>query len=68
MDFIYLFRVLLKRKWIILGSAVLAAAIAYYFTRNEPLNYRSTAEISTGFTVSEENLINPAFNVYEAET
>ena len=32
MDFVYLIRVLLHRKWIILGSAVLAALIAWFLT------------------------------------
>ena len=31
MDFIYLLRVLLKRKWIIIGAGILAAFIAWYF-------------------------------------
>jgi succinoglycan biosynthesis transport protein ExoP len=35
MDFIYLFRILLKRKWIIMGAALLAGIIAWFFTRNE---------------------------------
>jgi hypothetical protein len=36
MDFVYLLRVLMKRKWIIIGSAFIAALIAWYFTKDEP--------------------------------
>lgn len=69
MDFVYLLRVLLKRKWIILVSGFIAAGVAYFFTRNEPKRYRSTAQVSTGFTVSDEIKVNSEnFSVYEADT
>jgi succinoglycan biosynthesis transport protein ExoP len=68
MDFIYLVRVLLKRKWIIIGAGIIAALIAYYFTRNEPKTYRSTAQVSTGFTISDEIKVNENFSFYEADT
>lgn len=68
MDFIYLFRILIKRKWLILGAAFLAAVIAWFFTRNEPKKYRSSAEVSTGFTVSDEIKVgNDNFSFYEAD-
>ena len=54
MDFLYLLRVLLKRKWLILGAAALAATIAWVLTMNQPKKYRSLAQISTGFTVNDE--------------
>lgn len=59
MDFIYLFRVLMKKKWIILGAALIAAVIAFFFTRNQPRKYKSFAQISTGFTQSEDIRLNP---------
>jgi succinoglycan biosynthesis transport protein ExoP len=69
MDFIYLFRMLLKRKWIILGSAILAAGIAYFLTKNNEKKYRSTAQISTGFTISDDIKVNQEnFSFYEADT
>ena len=68
MDFIYLLRVLLKRKWIILGAAVLAALLALYFTRNESKQYLSSAQISTGYAIKEVVSINPDFDPYAAET
>ena len=67
MDFVYLIRVLLHRKWIILGSAVLAALIAWYLTRDEPKYYRSSTRISTGFAVPDEIRVNENFAAYDAE-
>lgn len=62
-------RMLLKRKWIILGSAVLASGIAYFLTRNNERKYRSTAQISTGFTISDDIKVNQEnFSFYEADT
>jgi polysaccharide biosynthesis transport protein len=54
MDFLYLLRVLLKRKWLILGTGLAAAAIAFGLTINQPKKYRSFMQFSTGFTVSDE--------------
>jgi Mrp family chromosome partitioning ATPase/uncharacterized protein involved in exopolysaccharide biosynthesis len=69
MDFIYLLRVLLKRKWIILGAAALAAVAAYYLTRNEPKQYRSSSQISTGYAIREEIQVNnEGWDPYAAET
>ena len=69
MDFIYLFRVLMKRKWLIIGAALLATLIAYFFTRNEEKKYRSVAQVSTGFTISDEIKVgNENFSFYEADT
>jgi succinoglycan biosynthesis transport protein ExoP len=59
MDFVYLFRVLLKKKWIILGAALTASLIAFIFTRNQEKKYKSFGQISTGFTVTEEIRVNP---------
>src|SRR6185437_15930446 len=69
MDFIYLFKVLLKRKWIIIGSAIIATAVAYLLTRNEAKLYSSSAQVSTGFTISDEiKVSNNTFNFFEADT
>jgi succinoglycan biosynthesis transport protein ExoP len=58
MDFIYLFRVLMKKKWIILGAALIASAIAFFFTRNQQRKYKSYAQFSTGFTQADEIKLN----------
>jgi len=54
MDFIYLFRVLMKRKWLILASGLLAGALAFFLTQNQKKQYRSTAQIATGFATSQQ--------------
>jgi succinoglycan biosynthesis transport protein ExoP len=54
MDILYFFRVLFKRKWIIVGSGILAGLIAFFLTRKEPRLYKSTSQISTGYTIKEE--------------
>ncbi|SFP94316.1 GumC family protein [Parafilimonas terrae] len=68
MDFVYLLRVLLKRKWIIVGSAILAAFIAWFFTKDQPLEYRSIAQVSTGFTTNDVVSVNGENNFFEADT
>ena len=69
MDFIYLLRVLLKRKWIVLGAAFLAAALAYFLTRNEAKRYRSSAQISTGYAIKDVVSVNDKdWDPYAAET
>jgi Mrp family chromosome partitioning ATPase/uncharacterized protein involved in exopolysaccharide biosynthesis len=68
MDFIYLLRVLLKRKWIILGATILAATLAYYLTRNEQRKFRSSSRISTGFAIKEVVSVNEEFDPYAADT
>ena len=67
MDLVYLFRVLLKRKWIIIGSALLASIIAWYFTRNEAKTYKSSTRISTGFAIQDEIKLNDNFSIFDAD-
>ncbi len=69
MDFVYLLRVLLKRKWIILGAALLAAVLAFYLTRNEKKFYRSSAQIATGFAIEDAIKVNNVnFDPFAADT
>jgi Mrp family chromosome partitioning ATPase/uncharacterized protein involved in exopolysaccharide biosynthesis len=58
MDFVYLFRILMKRKWIIIGSALIAAAVAYLLTANQPRKYRSITQIATGYTTNDAVRLN----------
>jgi succinoglycan biosynthesis transport protein ExoP len=54
MDFLYLLRILLKRKWLIVGSGLLAAAIAWALTMSQPKMFRSFSRFSTGYAIAEE--------------
>lgn len=67
MDLAYLFRVLNKRKWLILGAGLIAAAVAYYLTRNEPKTYLASTRISTGFAVPDEIKVNENFTLFDAD-
>jgi polysaccharide biosynthesis transport protein len=69
MDFVYLFRILMKRKWIIFGSALVAAAVAYILTMNQPKKYRSSAQIATGYTTMDDiKLRNDGPDYIQADT
>lgn len=69
MDIVYLFRALLKRKWVIIAVTLLAVASAWFFTQKKEQKYRSTTQLSTGFTVSDRIQIgNDNFDLFEAET
>jgi len=65
MEFLYLFRALLRRKWIILICVVVSSLIAFILTRNVKKSYRSTAQLSTRFTVSDQP--NGAVNYIQSE-
>ena len=48
---------------------ILAAGIAYFFTRNTQKKYRSYSQVSTGFTISDQIKVgNENFDIYQAET
>ena len=52
MDLIYLFKVLYRKIWIILTVPLIAGVAAYVFTRDIEKKYKSTAQLSTGFTTN----------------
>ena len=58
----------MKRKWIIAGSAIIAAVIAWYFTKDEPQEFRSLAQVSTGFTTNDVVKVGEENNFFEADT
>ena len=68
MDFLYLLRILLKRKWLIIGVGLLAAAIAWALTMDQPKKYRSSSQFSTGFTIGDEvNVGKQDVDIYTAD-
>lgn len=48
MDFGYLLRLLLRRKWIIVGAMAVAAALTFFLIGLRPERYKSTVLLSTG--------------------
>jgi uncharacterized protein involved in exopolysaccharide biosynthesis/Mrp family chromosome partitioning ATPase len=54
MDLLVLAKVLLRKSWIILSVPVIAALAAFLFTMSMGSEYKSTAQIATGFTLNDQ--------------
>lgn len=68
MDLIVLFRVLLKYKWLLLSVPFFAAFLAYFLTRGAQVEYKSSTQISTGFTLTDQvTITDDNFNLYEID-
>ncbi len=68
MDLIYLLHALAKRKWILLFSTFLALVGAFAYTYKQPKMFKSTAQLSTGFTINNFAGINDqSLNEYNVE-
>lgn len=52
MDFTYIVRAMLRRKWIIITCVLISVICAIFFTRNAKKGYKSVAQFSTGLTVT----------------
>jgi succinoglycan biosynthesis transport protein ExoP len=57
MDVIYFFKVLFRRKWIILSLSILAVVAAFFFLINKKELFQSLAQYSTGFTAEKVRLV-----------
>lgn len=57
MDLIYFFKVLFRRKWIILGLAFIAGITTFFLLLNKKPMYVSSAQYSTGFTTEKVRLV-----------
>ncbi len=69
MDLIYLFKALMKRKWLILIGTLMAVVAAFLLTMKQEMLYKSTAQIATGFTSTEQvKLKDESFNIYEIDS
>lgn len=68
MDIIYFIKALLKKKWWIIISSIVAVAGAFVFTLGKPKLYVSNTQISTGFTTNDQiKLRDENINVFEAD-
>lgn len=56
MDLIYFIKVLFRKKWIIMGIALLAVIAAFFFKLSSKELYVSMAQYSTGFTAEKVRL------------
>ncbi|MEO1099862.1 MAG: Wzz/FepE/Etk N-terminal domain-containing protein, partial [Bacteroidota bacterium] len=68
MSLITIFTILYRRKWILIGVPITAAVAAFFLTADYQRTYRSSAQISTGFTISPEvQLTSERFNLFEVD-
>lgn len=68
MDIAVLFRILMDRKWILILIPLVAAIITFIAMSFAPQEYKSKAQISTGFTISNEFVsTDEGFNPRDAE-
>lgn len=59
----------MKRKWIIISSTIIAAAVAYVLTLNQPNKFKSTAQVATGYTTYDPiKLVNESADFFNQET
>jgi len=69
MDLLYLVKILYKRIWIIILVPVIAGTAAFLFTRNLEKKYKSSAQLSTGFTTNNKiQLTKENFDYWESRT
>jgi polysaccharide biosynthesis transport protein len=69
MDLIYFFKVLFRKKWIILGLALLAVIATFFFKMSKQDLYVSQAQYSTGFTAEKVRMIDGSsgIDIYTAD-
>jgi uncharacterized protein involved in exopolysaccharide biosynthesis/Mrp family chromosome partitioning ATPase len=68
MDLIYLLKVLYRKIWIILAVPLIAGIAAFFFTRDIEKKYKSTAQLSTGFTTNNRVQIKEeSFDYFESK-
>jgi polysaccharide biosynthesis transport protein len=69
MDLIYLFKILYRRIWIIIAVPVIAGIAAFLFTQNLEKKYKSSAQLSTGFTTNNKvQLTKESFDYWESRS
>lgn len=69
MDLIYFFKVLLRKKWIIVGLSLLSVIATFFFLLDKKPLYKSQAQYSTGFTAEKVRLVDGSsgIDIYTAD-
>jgi len=68
MDLITIIKVLWNRRWLIIIIPLISTVLAIVLTLGYEKDYKSYAQLATGFTVAERLQINEErFNIYEAD-
>ncbi len=70
MDLLYFLKVLLRRKWLIIGLTMLAMVTAFTLKLFQKPLYESKAQYSTGFTIDRVKIAegSPVADLYAADT
>ncbi|TRX60106.1 AAA family ATPase [Fulvivirga sp. M361] len=67
MDLTSIFKLLLRKLWIIIIVPIIAGVAAFFFTLNLEKQYKSTAQLATGFTTNDRiKLTEERFSRYES--
>ena len=53
-DFIVLYRILLRKLWLLILIPLVAAVVTFFLTSGIPDRYKSTAQLTTGFTTNDQ--------------
>ena len=68
MDLVYLFNSLMRRKWLIIISTLIAVVIAFLLTLRQEKKFKSSAQMATGYTTSDQvKLKDENFNISEID-
>lgn len=69
MDLVYLFKSLLRKKWLIIFSGLIGLVAGYVFARTIRTTYTSLAQYSTGFTMGQKVKIqgSDGLNIFEID-
>jgi len=68
MDLLTIFRILYKRRYYIIGLPLAALLLTFLLTFGYKKTYKSTAQLSTGYTVSSQvDPTNERFNLFEID-
>jgi succinoglycan biosynthesis transport protein ExoP len=68
MDLVHIFRILLKRLWLLITVPLITAGIAYMLLSDSEEYYSSTTQVATGITIREKVQLNEErFSPWEAD-
>jgi succinoglycan biosynthesis transport protein ExoP len=68
MDLIYLFKVLMRKLWLLIVIPIIAACIGFFYAFTGPEEFKSTAQLSTGITTrGDVPFEDDGFNLREIE-
>lgn len=68
MDLAQIFRILLKRLWLLITVPLVTAAIAFFLLKDTKEEYVSTTQVATGITVKDQVQLNEErYNPWEAD-